>query len=122
MSRFYGPIGFVVQIEDPEDSGIWIEQPIERNYRGEVRRNYKKWDNGDQLNKNLNVNNTISIVADPYASSHLMAIRYIKWLDGYWEITSVEVNFPRLVLSIGGVYNGPKAATSSDSEEYPRNS
>lgn len=122
MSRFYGSIGFVTQVEDPADSGTWVEQPIERNYRGEVSRNYKRWDNGDQLNKNFNISNTISIVADPYASSHLVAIRYIKWLGGYWEITSVDVEPPRLVLSIGGVYNGPTATTSSDSDEHPRNS
>lgn len=122
MSRFYGPIGFVTQVEDPEDSGIWVEKSIEKNYRGEVSKNYKRWDNGDQLNKNLNISNTISIVADPYVSNHLADIRYIKWLGGYWEISSVDVEFPRLVLSIGGIYNGPKVESSSNSEEHPRSS
>lgn len=120
MARFYGPIGFVDTIEDPPDSGIWIEVPIERKYRGEISRNTRRWDNGEHLNKNLNISNTISIVADPYISNHLNSIRYIKWLGGYWEVSSVDVAYPRLTLSIGGVYNGPTIETSGDSDEHPR--
>lgn len=120
MGLFYGPIGFVTTVEDPEGSGIWVEVPVEKNYRGEVQRNYKRWDSGDKLNPNLNITNTISIVADPFISNKLDSIRYIKWLGGYWEITSIEVESPRLVLSIGGVYNGPTVGASSDSEEHPR--
>lgn len=120
MSRFYGPIGFVSTVEEPEGSGIWIEVPIEHNYRGEVSKNNKRWDNGAYLNKNLNISNTISIVADPYISNHLNSIRYIKWLGGYWEISSVDVASPRLILSIGGVYNGPTVKSSESPEEYPR--
>ena len=120
MSRFFGPIGFVTMIEEPEDSGIWVEIPKEKNYRGEISKNSRRWDNGDQLNKNLNINNTISIVADPYISNHLMEIRYIKWLGSYWEINSIDVQTPRLVLSIGGVYNGPTVGTTPDTGEHPR--
>lgn len=120
MGLFYGPIGFVTTIEDPPNSGIWVDIPEEKNYRGEIRRNSKRWDNGDKLNSDLNIFNTISIVADPYISNHLNSIRYIKWLGGYWKITSVDVEPPRLVLSIGGVYNGPTLGTSSNFEEHPR--
>ncbi len=120
MARFYGPIGFVDTIEDPPDSGIWVEIPIERKYRGEISRNTRRWDNSEYLNKNLNISNTISIVADPYISNHLNSIRYIKWLGGYWEVSSVDVAYPRLTLSIGGVYNGPTVETSGDSDEHPR--
>jgi hypothetical protein len=119
MSLFYGPIGFVDTVEDPEGSGIWVEKPIARMYRGEVSRNVKRWDNGDQVNPNLNISNTISIVADPYLNDHLNSTRYIGWLGGYWSISSVDVEPPRLVLSIGGVYNGPTAKTTGTSKEYP---
>lgn len=121
MALFYGPIGFVETVEDPEGSGVWVEKPIERNYRGEVSRFGKRWDSGSQqVNPNLTITNTISIVADPYISNHTYALRYIKWLGGYWEISSVDVEHPRLVLSIGGVYNGPTVGTSGDTEEHPR--
>lgn len=106
--------------EQLEGSGIWEEIPVEKNYRGEISKNSRRWDNGEQLNKNLNINNTISIVADPYISNHLMELRYIKWLGGYWEISSVDVQTPRLVLSIGGVYNGQTVGITSDTGEHPR--
>lgn len=123
MGLFYGPIGFVETVEEPEGSGIWVENPTERNYRGEVSRHGKRWDSGtQQVNPNLTITNTISIVADPYLSNHLYALRYIKWLGGYWEVSSVDVESPRLVLSIGGVYNGPTAGSSGNSTEHPRNS
>lgn len=120
MSKFFGPIGFVTHIEDPEGSGIWVEVATERSYRGEVNRNYKRWENSQHLNDDANINNTISILADPYASNNLNSIRYVKWSGNYWKINSIEVQYPRLILSLGGVYNGPTSGTSGDSEEYPQ--
>lgn len=119
MSKFYGPIGFVKSQETYSGSGIWEDVPIEKNYRGIIVKNVKRWDSSEYLNKDLNISNTISIVADPYISNHLASIRYIKWLGSYWEITSVSVEHPRLVLTIGGVYNGPKVEASESIEDNP---
>ena len=120
MSRFYGPIGFAISKETFEGSGVWEDVVIEKKYRGDVIRNIKRWDNGEHLNSNLNVNNSISIVSDPYISAKLYAIKYVKWLGEYWTITSVDVQPPRMILSIGGVYNGPKADASGVFNEHPR--
>ena len=120
MSIFYGPIGFVDTVEDPEGSGVWVEKPIEKNYRGEVQRYSKRWDNSDSVNPNLTISNTISIVVDPFVNNRLYAIRYIKWLGTYWEVSNVDVEPPRLILSLGGVYNGPTVTTSGNVGEYPR--
>ena len=79
----------------------------ERDYRGDVLRNTRKWENGEHLNDDLNVNNQISIVADAYANENFFAMRYISWMGAYWKITNVEVQRPRLILTIGGVYNKP---------------
>lgn len=120
MALFYGPVGFVETVEDPKGSGVWVEKPVERNYRGEVSKQGKRWDGGNsQVNPNLTITNTISIVADPYLSNHLYSLRYIKWLGGYWEVSSIDVQYPRLVLNIGGVYNGPTVESPSDSGEHP---
>ena len=119
MSRFFGPIGFVVSTEVPEGSGIWKDVVNEKNYRGEVSRNIKRWDGNQYLNDNLNINNTISIIADPYASNNLFSIRYVKWMGSYWKVSSAEVQYPRIVLNLGGVYNGPTVKSSSNTEEYP---
>ena len=121
MGLFYGPIGFVETVEEPSGSGIWVEKPTEKNYRGVVSKYGKNWNNGSQqVNPNLMITNSISIVADPYISNHLYALRYIKWLGGYWEVSSVDVEPPRLILSIGGVYNGPTVESSESSGEHPR--
>ena len=121
MGLFYGPIGFVETVEEPKGSGIWVEKPIERNYRGEVSNYRKSWENGSQqVNPNLKITNMISIVADPYLSNHLYALRYIKWLNGYWEISSIDVESPRLILSIGGVYNGSTVESSENIKLAPK--
>lgn len=120
MSKFYGPIGFSVSEEIESGSGIWEDTVVERYYRGDVVKNYSRWDNSEHLNPNLNVSNTISIVADPYVLNKAYSIKYIKWLGGYWNVTSIEIQPPRLILSIGGVYNGPTAGTSDDFGEHPR--
>ena len=106
MPKFFGPIGFVTPIEDPAGSGIWVEDATEKNYRGEVIKNSRSWESAQQLNDNLNIRNS--------------TIRYVKWLGTYWKVTDVEVQYPRLVLILGGVYNGPTAGTSQDSEEHPK--
>lgn len=106
MAKYFGPIGYVETVE--MRPGVWDDQVTERNYRGDVLRNTRRYETGDRVNDNLNVDNQISIVSDPYAYQHFFAMKYIKWMGAYWKITNVEVQRPRLLLSIGGVYNGPK--------------
>lgn len=108
MAKFSGFIGYVETIET--DPGVWVEKAIERPYKGDILRNYVKHESSSGVNDNINISNTVSIVSDPYANDHVFAIRYIKFntpkLGGVWEITNVEVAYPRLLLTIGGVYNG----------------
>lgn len=120
MSKFYGPIGFVASEETFPGSGVWEDVAVERNYRGDVIRNIKRWDSSDKVNDNISFGNQFSIVADPYAMNNLFAIKYIKWLGSFWSINSVEVQQPRLLINIGGVYNGPTSGTSGDIGEHPR--
>jgi len=106
MAKFYGVIGYA---ETKETSpGVWTESITERNYYGDVIRNTRRWQPGEGLNDNLTINNIISIVADPFAYQHFYAIRYIKWMGASWKIDNIEVQRPRLILTIGGVYNGPQ--------------
>lgn len=107
MAKYYGEVGYAVTIETR--SGIWEEKLIERNYYGDVIRNTRRLENGESINDDVVLNNSISIVADPYAYQNILAIRYIKWMGTLWKVTNVEVQSPRLLLTIGGVYNGPTA-------------
>lgn len=106
MAKFYGKVGYIETAETPPGSEIWEEVKTERCYYGDVLRNTKRWERGESLNDDLDVSNKISIVADPYAYQHFFAIRYVSWMGSLWKVTSVEVERPRLILSIGGVYNG----------------
>lgn len=105
MAKFYGSVGYVETRETKP--GVWEDVVTNRNYYGDVFRNIRKLEPGESVNDNVVVNNTISIVADPYAYEHFFAIRYLEWMGAFWKVTHVDVQRPRLLLTIGGVYNGP---------------
>ena len=116
--KFCGIVGYCETVEETGDrKGNWIPNQItERKYYGDVLRNTRKWEKSqvESTNDNLNVNNSFSIVADFYAYNHYYAMAYVKWMGACWKITNVEVQRPRLILTVGGVYNGPTAGTSAE--------
>ena len=103
MAKFYGKIGFIETTETRP--GVWTPEIVERDYYGDVLRNNSRWDTASKTNDDLNINNQISIIADPYAQEHFHAIKYIEFMGTLWKIHSVEVAYPRLILNVGGVYN-----------------
>jgi hypothetical protein len=105
MARFYGRIGYG---ESEETSpGVWVDTIVEYLYYGDVIRNTRQLSQGEYLNRDLSVSNSISIVADSYANDHFFAIRYVEWAGTLWTVDDVEVQSPRLILRLGEVYNGP---------------
>jgi len=84
---------------------------VEVSYLGDVLRNTRRLQTGESVNGDLSVNNLISIVADAYANEHFFAIRYVAWMGTLWTVSEVEVQSPRLLLRLGGVYNGPTPET-----------
>jgi len=102
MAKFYGPIGYATTVETRP--GVWTESITEHSYYGELIRNTRRLQNADQLNDNINVANEISIVADPFANQNFHSMRYVEFMGAKWKISNVEVQYPRLILSIGGVY------------------
>ena len=121
MARFHGKVGFIRTEEyDPVNHpSVWREVSTEREYYGDVMRNTRRWDqNGGGTNENLVINNTISIVADSFANENIGAMRYVKWREDLWSITNIEIQRPRIILTIGGLYNGPDASTAGlDTED-----
>lgn len=104
MAKFFGAIGYAVTSETKP--GVYEEQIIEREYFGDVNRNIRKLENSKYLNDDINVSNEISIVSDPFANENFYSMRYAEFMGTKWKITSVEVKYPRLILTLGGVYNG----------------
>ena len=105
--RFFGRIGYGASVETAP--GVWEDQITERSYYGDVIRNARNLREGEALNMDLSVQNSISIVADAYANEHFFAIRYVEWAGVLWTVSEVEVQSPRLILRLGEVYNGPEA-------------
>lgn len=105
--KFHGAVGYVESVETAP--GVWREIARERLYFGDVVRNTRRLSDGQGLNNDLTVGNSISIVADAYAIDHFFAIRYIEWAGTLWTVREVEVKRPRLLLRLGGVYTGERA-------------
>jgi hypothetical protein len=105
MARFSGRVGYGESVE--QAPGVHVDVIVERSYFGDVIRNSRSLREGENLNPDLSVQNSISIVADAYANDHFFAIRYVEWAGALWTVSSVEVQSPRLLLSLGEVYNGP---------------
>ena len=109
--RFCGKVGYAVLEE--KSPGVIEERIVERQYRGDVRTNYRRLQAGENVNDDVTVGNEISIVADAYAYQNFYNMRYLVWIGVKWKINSVDVQRPRLVLSLGGVYNGKGPETAS---------
>lgn len=102
MAKWFGAIGFAETVETVP--GVWEEQITEHKYYGDLTRNTRRLQSTDQLNDNINVANELSIVADPFARQNFHAMRYAELMGAKWKIANVEVQYPRLLLTIGGLY------------------
>ena len=104
MARFSGNVGFIENTE----TGVskWTNNETVRHYFGDVQRLVKRTENGQGVNSDLNISNEISIVADPYAREHFFAIQWVEWQGVKWKVNSAEVLYPRLILSLGGIWHG----------------
>lgn len=103
MAKWYGKIGYAETTETKP--GVWENTITERFYYGDLIRNIHRYQASDKLNDNVNVSNEISIVADPFANSNFHLMQYVEFMGVKWKISSVEVRYPRLILTIGEVYN-----------------
>ena len=107
MGKWYGKIGYAITVET--EPGLWEEQIIESSYYGDVTTDRRKRQNSGGVNDDINLSNVISIIADPFANQNCSNMVYIEFMGAKWKITDIEVQFPRLILTIGGVYNGEQA-------------
>ena len=104
MSKYFGKIGFGVTEETKP--GVYEPQIIPKEYYGDIVRNSRRLENGGKVNDDLNINMTLSIVADPFAFNNFHQLKYAEYMGAKWKATSVEPQYPRLTITLGGVYNG----------------
>lgn len=103
MAKFFGKIGYAVS--ETTRPGVVKERIIERQYYGDVGKNIRRLRSTENLNDNIDISNDVSIISDDFAEENIWNIRYVEWHGAKWKVTSAEVQRPRIILSLGGVYN-----------------
>ncbi len=104
MAKWFGKIGYAETVET--NPGVWKEQITTRDYYGDLTRNTRRLQSADKVNDDLNISNELSIVSDPYAINNFHSMRYAEFMGAKWKISNIEVSYPRLILTLGGLYNG----------------
>lgn len=102
--RYYGVIGFGLSVKD--GPGIYKESISERKYYGDVNTYRSRRTSKDQLNDDIDTTTELSIVGDQYAFNTFKNIKYAEWIGEKWDVTSVRPLYPRLILTLGGLYHG----------------
>lgn len=110
MMKFYGVVGFGKSTE--VKMGVWKDVITERKYFGDEVRTSRGLVSNAELNDDMSTGTSLSIMADPYALDNFFAMRFVEWAGTLWKITNVDLQRPRLILRLGGVYNGPRALPS----------
>ena len=104
MAKFYGKIGFVTMQETIPD--VWESIETEKDYHGDLIRNQRRWNNGESVNQNIEVSNEISILLDDFIQENIGAIKWVEIMGAKWKVNSITLDYPRITLTLGGVYNG----------------
>lgn len=105
MARYCGKIGFSISKETAP--GIYEDDITERTYYGDVVKDLRKENRTDKIVRDVTISNSFSVVADPFAFENFQFIKYLKYMGIAWNVESVEVQYPRLLISVGGIWNGP---------------
>ncbi len=103
MAKWHGKIGFASTSET--SPGVWSNTMTERTYSGDVLRSSRRWSAGESINDNLTVSNQISVISDTFAIDKFPLMRYIEFHGVLWNISDIEIDYPRLIITLGGVYN-----------------
>jgi hypothetical protein len=104
MAKLYIPIGYAETVLT--SPGVYEDKITEHMYYGELIRDTSSVQSTDKLNDNIDIGNQISIVADPFANANFYSMKYVEFMGAKWKITNVDVQYPRISLTVGGVYNG----------------
>ena len=105
MAKYSGQIGYLKTIE--KESGVWVNEPVERHYYGDVIKNISKtYHQQNFVNNDITTNTIISIVSDPFVKENFQHIIFAEYMGVKWKVSNVEIAYPRILLTLGGIYNG----------------
>lgn len=109
MSKFYGILGYTITKESTDHNypGVWVTETMEHPIYGDIMTDTKRYENNtNSINDNITINKKVSIIADPLVMENAPNMKYVKDLGVKWKITSIDISYPRLILTLGGIYNG----------------
>ena len=104
MGKFAGSVGYVIETET--NPGVWSATDNVRHMQGDVLRVASTFQGNEKVNKDVTLQHRISLVGDSFAYEHFFEIRWIEYLGTKWEVTLLEVQKPRIIATLGGVYRG----------------
>lgn len=119
MARFAGAVGYGLTEESPPGSGIWVDRISEATYYGDVTKVTTRLKDGDGLNQDIVSDHRVSVLADAKAIEFWNLVKYVEWAGVLWTVKTAELVRPRLILYLGGVYNGPRAEPDESGEAPP---
>lgn len=111
MNKWCGKIGFAISKKVPGRGNTYVDEIVEKQFYGDIIRNTRRWESGESINDNLTISNSISVIADSFVIENLQCMKYIEFCGAFWKINSIDIQLPRLILGIGGAWNGETAAT-----------
>ena len=112
MARFHDKVGFLIPIEN-EQTGMATTRAVERPYYGTVIEHTRRWEQSEHVNDDLSISNQIEITANDYAFKHMSCIAYARFMGCYWKVASIRVKAPKIILTLGGVWNGPTESSET---------
>ena len=105
MAKTIVSVSYCMSIEI--EPGVWDDHVKAVSYPADITRLNSRWSaNTDSTNDNISLNSQISFVADAFANQHFALIKHVNAYGAEWQVTNVEVQHPRIILTLGGVYNG----------------
>lgn len=108
MAKWFGKVGYAVTTET--EPGIWEPKIVEHEYFGEkLKTTVRKVHTSNGVNDNIRISNVISIIADPFAIANFSNIKYVSYMGVLWKVDDVEIEPPRLKMTMGEVWNGEQA-------------
>ena len=107
MAKWYGTIGYITNKE--VEPGDWQPTVTEDKYFGDVLEYTSRWSSSNKVNDDTDITARISVMADPFAYQNFSKIKFAEFMDAVWEVKSASPQYPRLILTLGGVYNGERA-------------
>lgn len=105
MDRFFDKVGYGMPGELVD--GVWSDSITERAYYGDILDTTRYNASDDKVNSDLRLTERIRILADAFAFENFSKIKYVWRMGSAWQVTSVAVERPRLLLTLGEVYHGP---------------